>query len=345
MVLSYNGNKSLTIKNGVNKAITSFTGKKTYVNVYKEAGIFNTKNTATTLISSLNEFDAADYSALVTIDGSKTTGKVNIIGNAKANRIIASAKGSTLNGGAGNDTLTGGAGADIFIYEKASGNDLITNYGAGDKISLGSDAKITDASTKNNVSTIKIGSNSVTINSADATFVSDGVETIYSGGIFTTNDTAKVYGSFSGTIKLDAAITTADATLAKKAVTVQGSKAGDLIKGGAANDKLYGNEGNDELYGGKGNDTLWGGAGNDEFIYKANEGNDVIADYASGDLLTILDKNGNEGGTFKKATFGNNTLTLTINGGGNIALKNVNSSTAFNINGDSYHVSGKTITK
>ena len=38
-----------------------------------------------------------------------------------------------------------------------------------------------------------------------------------------------------------------------------------------------------------------------------------------------------------------NTLTLTIDGGGSVIFKNVTSSTEFNINGTSYHVSGSTI--
>jgi Ca2+-binding RTX toxin-like protein len=34
----------------------------------------------------------------------------------------------TLNGGAGNDKLSGGAGADLFVFEKVSGRDTITDF-------------------------------------------------------------------------------------------------------------------------------------------------------------------------------------------------------------------------
>ena len=42
----------------------------------------------------------------------------------------------TLNGGTGHDTLTGGAGADRFVFSRAGGMDVITDFAAGDKIDL-----------------------------------------------------------------------------------------------------------------------------------------------------------------------------------------------------------------
>ena len=61
-------------------------------------------------------------------------------------------------------------------------------------------------------------------------------------------------------------------------------------------------------------------------------------------MLQILTKKGKEG-TFKKATFKGDDLTLTINGGGKVIFKNVSDATTFNINGDSYYVSDKSLTK
>ena len=103
---------------------------------------------------------------------------------------------------------------------------------------------------------------------------------------------------------------------------------------------ITGNAEANELIGGKKNDKLWGGGGADNFIYQAGTGKDTIADYnfAQGDLLTILDKKG-ETGDFKKATFKNDTLTLSIDGGGKVMFSGVNNDTSININGDTKTVS------
>ena len=64
--------------------------------------------------------------------------------------------------------------------------------------------------------------------------------------------------------------------------------------------------------------------------------------YDDGDMLTILNKKGKIG-DFKKAEFSKDTLSLSIVGSGKISFKNVAESTAFNINGKTYHVRGNTI--
>ena len=124
--------------------------------------------------------------------------------------------------------------------------------------------------------------------------------------------------------------------------TISGSSSADKLYGDAGNDSLFGGKGADSLYGGAGNDTLWGGAGNDTliggaeadtFIYKPNEGNDVITDYSydDGDILQILNTNGTEASY--ESSFASNTLTLTIDGGGTLVLNNVNSGDKVNVNG------------
>ncbi|WP_279306465.1 glycoside hydrolase family 113 [Microvirga solisilvae] len=84
------------------------------------------------------------------------TGAINGTGNDLANRLEGNAGANTLNGqggndtiiggdgadiligGAGNDQLTGGAGADTFRFQKAGGQDAITDFNAaqGDLIDL-----------------------------------------------------------------------------------------------------------------------------------------------------------------------------------------------------------------
>jgi Ca2+-binding RTX toxin-like protein len=57
-----------------------------------------------------------------------------------------------------------------------------------------------------------------------------------------------------------------------------GEKGHDILKGDAGDDVLYGGEGTDQLTGGTGNDYLDGGAGYDTYIYRINDGQDIISD-------------------------------------------------------------------
>ena len=244
--------------------------------------------------------------------------------------------------------MRGGDGEDVFIYDNKSGKDVIENYGEGDVINLGKGAEIKDAYIKSKNAVIKIGSGSLTVkNTSEVKLVQDGTEILFKNGLIINENTssAKVYSSFKGAINLDEYdLTTADATLAKKSVTLQGGSSSDSLFGGKGKDSLIGGDEDDTLNGGKGNDTLWGGTGSDTFIYQAGSGNDVIADYQSGELLTILDKRG-KAGNFKDSAFSDDTLTLTINGGGKVSFKNVTESTAFNINGTTYRVRNNSSTK
>ena len=56
------------------------------------------------------------------------------VGNDGANRIVGGAGSQELFGGGGNDTLTGGAGADVFVMKAGNGNDIITDFEAGNGV-------------------------------------------------------------------------------------------------------------------------------------------------------------------------------------------------------------------
>ncbi len=353
LIFNFGEENSLTIKNGAGKALNL----NSVVNIYSADGIFDATKKSATLASTAENFSAKNYSNLTTIDGSQTN-SVSITGNSKANFIRAGFN-STIAGGKGKDTIFGGDGADIFAYAKGDGKDTIFNFGEGDKISLGSGAEIKDVKIKKGDSIIKIGSGSITVNdTTEIIFTANGEDTIFSNGIFIGESSAKVLGSFSGEINLgELGVSTADASDAKKKISIIGSDSDDLLIGGKAkdtlnggagadtleggkgNDILFGGEGNDSLWGGKGNDTLTGGAGDDTFVFRAGDGNDVITDFSSGDMLQILNKKGTGFVDYKKATFKNDTLTLTINGGGKIILKDILDSTSININGMSRTVS------
>ena len=370
LILNYGSGNSLTIIKGSDTAISTVNNGRKVVNFYTTDGIFNSVRSAASLTGSTGSFNSKSYSKLVTIDGSAAD-SMEIFGNKKANVIIASANGSTLNGGKGKDTLIGGEGEDIFIFEKNPGKDVVQGYGDGDIISLSSGAEITDGFMQNSDAIIKIGTSAITVkDTSSITLTSNGNDTIFSNGVFINKATSIVsaLASYKGEIDLTGyGVSTLDASLGKKALTIQGTASADSIIGGNGRDKLYGNNGDDYLAGGKGNDTLdggagddslWGGKGNDlliggagadAFIFRVGDGNDTIQGYnfAENDMLQILDKRGNalKGEAFTKSAFSGSTLTLSVKGGGKVIFTGAAQGNSFNINGDTYSISGKKLVK
>ncbi|MBR1647482.1 MAG: calcium-binding protein, partial [Selenomonadaceae bacterium] len=243
----------------------------------------------------------------------------------------------SLNGGDGNDTLTGGDGKDVFIFGTNSGNDVITDYTAGqDKIKL-LDGSVTSASVSGSDVVLQLGaSDTITIKGGKGQKITvidgDGKETTktYGGGGGDTIDSDKTLKVTKTSVTLDSAYANADASSMKKAVKITGNDAANSIVGGSkadslyggkgadtlqgkgGNDKLFGDGGNDFLWGESGNDTLTGGDGNDVFIYSA--GKDVIADYATGDKISL-------GAAISKSSVKGSDVIFTI-GSGSLTVKN-----------------------
>lgn len=167
----------------------------------------------------------------------------------------------------------------------------------------------------------------------------------FNGEVFVSGDSVSIPATFVGEYNLDENAKNLNATMRTSAIKLVGNEKDNSIVGGTKNDKIYGGAGADSLWGGKGNDTLYGGDGSDTFIFQSGDGKDTIFDFESDDMLKILDANGNAG-TFSKASYGSGTLTLTVaDSGGTIYIKNLTTETNININGEIYHVSGKTLTK
>ncbi len=123
----------------------------------------------------------------------------------------------------------------------------------------------------------------------------------YADGAFTTSgDTVTLYGPGQSVDGLGGADTITGANYAggadvisggKGKDTLYGKKGTDTLKGDKGDDKLYGGKGDDKVKGGKGDDKLWGGkgddkltggAGKDVFVFKKQEGSDVITDFQNG---------------------------------------------------------------
>ena len=274
-----------------------------------------------------------------------------IAGDAGNDKLYGQNGNDTLWGGTGNDTMTGGKGKDLFIYE--AGNDVITDYAAGDKILIGAD--VTAASLNGSDAVFVIGSNTLTVKNVgrnELTLVdAEGSEltTIIGSVIYDDENASKV--------TLASGIETGDASERTVAIRVEGNALNNTILGGLGKDSLYGadgndylvgNDGSDKLYGQNGNDMLWGGAGNDTleggdgadvFIYNAGEGKDVISDFANDDMLLIT-------GTFS-ASYNSSKKTIAFkvdSTSSAITLKNF-TATSFNINGDAYKISGSKLVK
>ncbi len=117
----------------------------------------------------------------------------------------------------------------------------------------------------------------------------------------------------NGTIR----ILNGDGTLAAKD-TVSGFEA---ITGTGHDEAISLDAGDNELRGGGGDDTLRGGAGNDRFLFGSNDGADILADAAIGDVLVfegpdgstapVLARSGSAGNYTYTVTFGSTTATFT----------------------------------
>lgn len=130
--------------------------------------------------------------------------------------------------------------------------------------------------------------------------------------------------------------------------SLYGGSGNDSILGNAGNDKLYGQDGNDilrggsgndTLSGGKGNDSLWGNSGFDTFLYSNGNGKDVIYGFENDDLLQIT-------GTFS-ASYNKSKKEVTFKVGSTASAITLCDfiATTFNVNGDTYGISGKNFIK
>ena len=307
------GNGSITLKDAKAQPINFIdaNGQPTVLTVESVPDEFLTYNDKKTAVTLSADFDfgslaADDYDSKVsTIDAAAVSDAIEIFGNDKSNFIVANLK-STVHGGKGNDTLTGGTSTDIFIYE--SGNDTITDYASGEKISVNSARQNFRIDGDDVI--ICFADGSLTINDAlgkKITFVENGKTSVnyYSAeGIFTGANTAITLAADTSTFTASTKIVTIDGGLVSDAASIVGnSKANKIFAGDAGS----------TLNGGMGKDTLIGGNGSDIFVYENKSGNDVIQNFGAGDKVSIsgakvTDASISGGNTVLK--IGNNFVTV-----------------------------------
>ena len=173
--------KKMTVINSSGKSSTMLVGSSTTST--SDTMSYSSNKTILTLSSSFKgTLKTTDYvSSVKTIDASKVTNTTKIVGNSLANTIKGGTKADSINGGTGNDsilgnagndtligakgndTLTGGAGKDVFYYSTGDGNDVITDYTAGqDTIKLGK-GSISKTSYSGNDVIFTVGSGKITV--------------------------------------------------------------------------------------------------------------------------------------------------------------------------------------
>ena len=172
-----NGNVTFTATdlNGKNKStfvVNNVAGKKiTFAN---ENGILYSQVFGTNAITvggdDLDTVDIKPNTAVKTVDASKRTNDVYILGNAAANSILGGKGEVTLQGGAGNDTLSRSDGSHTtFAFGSSEGTaNVITKYvSSSDTIKILSGALTATATIKNsNDLTFTIGKTKVRVKDA-----------------------------------------------------------------------------------------------------------------------------------------------------------------------------------
>lgn len=256
----------------------------------------------------------------LTLRGSAVTG----VGNGLDNRLTGTGAANVLDGMAGVDTLVGGNGNDTFVLRDGLDTILETATGGTDMIwAMGVDVVLPDF-VENAVvrapNLVHLTGNTlanVLTGSVEADYLSgmDGKDTLFGGdgddglkggrgddALYggKGRDTADYAGSVAVTI--DLRLTVAQNTgrgmdILQGIENLIGSGASDLLIGNTGNNVLEGRDGSDTLlggrgadwfYGGRGNDSLTGGADSDVFVFRANEGSDVVTDFRNGvDFLAM----------------------------------------------------------
>lgn len=236
-----------------------------------------------------------------------------LTGGTGADTLNGGADADTLNGGADNDVLNGGAGADVLIG--GSGVDTASYLGtdAAVTVNLATGAGIggfAEGDTLAGIENVQAGNHNDTL-------IGDGVANLLNGGggddfleggagddvLQGSSGADEMYG---GDGSDNVAGGTGDDVIGGGAGHdilnggsgadvidgdggddhLLGGQDNDVLRGGNGSDRLEGGQGDDLLDGGAGSDVLAGGAGSDLFDFSGAWGQDIIADFEAGSVLS-----------------------------------------------------------
>ena len=270
-----------------------------------------------------------------------------VYGGSGNDRVAGNKGDDLLDGGTGNDTLIGGPGSDTFMFSHDHGNDIIQDFGMGDRIDLRALAPTTaqlwrligDATVSDEGLTLDLSARAWDGGTILLQGVQSGDITEADFVIGGNDQLSVVPGGLPGDDKLEGGCGNDNMRSGDGNDTLWGGcgndnmwgqVGNDTVYGGAGNDRVAGNKGDDLLDGGTGNDLLIGGPGSDTFVFGNGHGSDTIQDFGTGDSmnLTSLDLTRAELGTvIAGATVSDKGLTLDLSawGGGTILLQGVQS--------------------
>ncbi len=183
---------------------------------------------------------------------------VKVVGSSDADSIVNYGSNVTIDGGTGNDTFVGSEHGEMYLFSSAYGDNVITNFGVGDSISMISGTQMSGLAYGDDyVVTLKGRkfSGTVTLESAS------GYNFKRSGNILTVDK------------EKNTVINSADA------VKVVGSSDADSIVN-------YGS--NVTIDGGTGNDTFVGSEHGEMYLFSSAYGDNVITNFGVGDSISMI---------------------------------------------------------
>ncbi|MDA9573751.1 hypothetical protein N9R48_02360 [Rickettsiales bacterium] len=221
----------------------------------------------------------------------------DIIKGENGEDVIVAGKGNdNIEGGNDNDTIFGEDGNDTI--DGGTGNDVIDG-GAGIDILVGGDGN----------DNIRGGDNNDEIygGSGSDILYGDYGSDIINGG----DDNDLIFGGIGNDIVYGGSGDD----------SVYAEIGNDYVIGGQGNDILDGFDGDDVLFAGKGNDTIDGGSGLDTFIFRSNDGQDIITDSDGiNDVIKFSDINSNQAILTKDS---NNLVITFTDANGNITTDKI----------------------
>ena len=165
---------------------------------------------------------------------------------------------NTLLGGVGDDTIYG-RGGDDELHGNA-GNDRLEGGGGDDRLEGGEGDDVLDGGAR-----------------YDDLYGGAGDDTLYGG------QSEDYLDGQDGNDRLHGGAHNDQLRGNAGDDELYGEDGTDGLHGDAGNDRLDGGAGDDTLHGDEGHDTLHGGAGLDEFVFRPEDGNDVITDFTRGE--------------------------------------------------------------
>lgn len=205
-----------------------------------------------------------------------------------------------LVGGAGIDMLTGGAGNDTFVFDAlGEGIDTVVDFRQGDRIDLNGvlpefSGSVIDALLDGYIRFSQDGGDvvlRVDVDGAEGAADWEAVAVFQNLTLDAVDIRQVMLDGYDNAVSTSASVKFlgtggADSYSGRAGDDkLTGGNGNDGLSGGAGADILLGGNGDDRLYGGLGNDFLQGGAGADTYVFRPDNGSDIVDGLDASDTL------------------------------------------------------------